>query len=282
MDMATLHSVLRDDLLEGVRRAGEAGTQLLDLLAEREGVVRVGDQILLSSIAARLAYERRETDESLEVLKTVIGEARSLMSKRLAEKRAEEEKRKKRDERKKSRLIPPLPPREIIRPGYKKLVRPAGSLYMRSGLGVGFQDSLGVYKMILDMQVRQQNFLDNILAPRARSFEAIGKIIEESSLRSLSMYSEPEYEIVPERVEKHPYWELVDEIGSISMSIPVSIWQKTESEKKYRHQEDKFGSPRAWFAIQQKAYARALNSLVDDGEIRCEGERKKKRFFANL
>lgn len=66
------------------------------------------------------------------------------------------------------------------------------------------------------------------------------------------------------------------------MSIPVSIWQKTESEKKYRHQEIEFSSPKAWLTIQQKAYARALNSLVDDGEIRCEGERKKKRFFANF
>lgn len=279
MDMPTLHSVLRDDLLEGVRRAGEAGTQLLDLLAEREGVVRVGDQILLSSIAARLAYERRETDESLEVLKTVIGEARLLMSRRLAEKSAEEEKRAKRAERKKSRLSPPLPPKEIIRPGYKKLVRATGPLYMRSRLGATFQDYLGISKVFLDMQTRHDKLLRDALTFQTRSIRALSKTIGESGIQSLWMYSEPEYEIVPERVEKHPYWNLIDEIRSMSMSIPVSIWQKTESEKKYRHQEIEFSSPKAWLTIQQKAYARALNSLVDDGEIRCEGERKKKRFF---
>ena len=50
MDMSTLHAVLRSELLELIEQAGEPGIQILDLFALREGAIRVGDQILLSSV----------------------------------------------------------------------------------------------------------------------------------------------------------------------------------------------------------------------------------------
>ena len=68
MDMSTLHAVLRSELLELIGQAGETGIQILDLFALREGAIRVGDQILLSSVAARLVFEQGETNQAIEIL----------------------------------------------------------------------------------------------------------------------------------------------------------------------------------------------------------------------
>ncbi len=297
MDVTSLHEALLINLLQRVEASGAQGIQLIDLMCEREGLIRVGDQLLLSSVAARIEHDKGNTARAVEILDNLAEEAHILNSvqAKLVADRAE--KRNKRMERMGMRINPSLPPQSIVKPSYTRIVKHATG-------GIKLVDTSSIDALLEQnnrtaMQVAQtisrlyqSPFVANFPKIVLDSLE-LQRRLEPSILKSFhglaslelmqSDYTPAIYEDVPERVEQHPFWLAFNKISILAQKTPVSIWQSTESERNYRNPSEESAishSPKAWLDRQRKAYDRALEALVKSESVKCEGKRKQKRYFS--
>jgi len=296
----TLTAGLKAALVSMLRESTQPLTTV-ELMCLHHGLIAVDQHVVLTTVGASLYFRDQKEQQALYVLDQLRTEVEATHT---TYQQIQEQKKQGRLARATAladRALPKLPPRHVVTPASRKLIRsasysglaayqPAHDSMIRTALDT-IRQAMPTHHAMLRTAVQtaldlsQSQYSGFGLAAQLAALSSTTKWRELTDpagiMASLPQYTPAEYEEVPETVEQHPYWVAIERLEHLAEKIPLFIWQKAPTERMFRGHDDQHPSPveaAKWFANQNRAFRRALNDLEKEGAIQGKGERKRRRY----